>query len=85
MRITYIVDINKSRAEDIYSFDVQASSPAFVLAENSFWDVDLIDLPDTNNMLYNDIYDINNDTVVFEDGQARIYKTENNGQVANVV
>jgi len=46
--MTYIVDMVDTRAGDIYTFStVSSNAESFILAQNCYWDVDVIDIPTT--------------------------------------
>jgi|TARA_B100000035_G_scaffold217282_1_gene186316 hypothetical protein len=46
--MTYIVDMEDTQPGDIYTFSTVSSNAAsFILAQNCYWDVDVIDIPTT--------------------------------------
>jgi len=46
--MTYIVDIQDTRPGDIYTFStVSSNAESFILAQNCYWDVDVVDIPTT--------------------------------------
>lgn len=45
--MTYIVDMDDTKPGDIYNFSALSSQPGFILAQNSYWDIDIVDIPTT--------------------------------------
>ena len=46
--MTYIVDMQDTRPGDIYTFTtVSSNAESYILAQNCYWDVDIVDIPTT--------------------------------------
>ena len=46
--MTYIVDMQDTQPGDIYTFStVSSNAESFILAQNCYWDIDVIDIPTT--------------------------------------
>ena len=45
LSMTYIVDMDDTEAGDIYNFSALSSNEGFILAQNSYWDIDIVDIP----------------------------------------
>jgi hypothetical protein len=43
--MTYVVDMDDTEAGDIYNFSALSSNEGFILAQNSYWDIDIVDIP----------------------------------------
>jgi hypothetical protein len=49
--MTYIVDVTDIKPGDIYTFSTVSSNAAsFILAQNCYWDVDIVDIPTTSGI-----------------------------------
>ena len=49
--MTYIVDMQDTQPGDIYTFSTVSSNAAsFILAQNCYWDVDVVDIPTTSGI-----------------------------------
>ncbi len=49
--MTYIVDMQDTQPGDIYTFStVSSNAESFILAQNCYWDVDVIDIPTTSGI-----------------------------------
>ena len=81
--VTYIVDLVDTKAGDVYKLLAQSGNPGVILAQNSYWDVDVVDIPDPNDAIYKNIYSINDDTAVL-DGELVVLKSDENNQVATL-
>lgn len=76
LRLTYIVDINNTREGDTYTINTQSGGPSWILAQNCIWDIEIEDIPNSADNLYQNIYDINEDTVILDDdGAVRVRRT----------
>ena len=65
--MTYIVDMQDTQAGDIYTFTTVSSNAAsYILAQNCYWDVDIVDIPTTPGIY--GVSDIN------DDGTAGVYQ-----------
>ena len=60
--MTYIVDIKDTQPGDIYTFTtVSSNAESFILAQNCYWDIDIVDIPTTPGIYgASDINDIGN-------------------------
>ena len=47
LSMTYLVDMDDTKPGDIYNFSALSSNEGFILAQNSYWDVDMVDIPTT--------------------------------------
>lgn len=47
LSMTYIVDMDDIKPGDIYNFSALSSNEGFILAQNSYWDIDIVDIPNT--------------------------------------
>lgn len=47
LSMTYIVDMDDTKPGDIYTLSALSSNEGFILAQNSYWDVDIVDIPTT--------------------------------------
>ena len=83
--MTYIVNLNDTIPDDVYTVSAESGGPSYILAQSSYWDIDIVDIPDPNEMIYENIYDINNDTVVFGDGDVRVQKTNSTSQEIKLI
>jgi hypothetical protein len=46
--MTYIVDMQDTQPGDIYTFStVSANAASYILAQNCYWDIDIVDIPTT--------------------------------------
>jgi|TARA_R110000803_G_scaffold205315_3_gene271895 hypothetical protein len=85
VNMTYIVNLNDTIPDDVYTVSAESGGPSYILAQSSYWDIDIVDIPDPNEMIYENIYDINNDTVVFGDGDVRVQKTNSTSQEIKLI
>jgi len=84
--VTYVVDIDNTKADDVYKLSAVSGNAGVILAQNSYWDVDIIDIPDTTNEIYENVYSINDDTAILTgDNQLVVLKSSENNQVATLV
>jgi len=84
--VTYIVDLDDTKADDVYKLSAVAGNAGVILAQNSYWDVDIVDIPDTTNEIYENVYSINDDTAILTgDNQLVVLKSSENNQVATLV
>ena len=76
LQLTYIVDMNNTVKGDVYTIKNMSRNPSRVLAENCSWDIDIVDIPDTADNLYENVYSINQDTVILDNSnQVRVRRT----------
>ena len=76
LQLTYIVDMNNTFKGDVYTIKNMSGNPSWVLAENCSWDIDIVDIPDTADNLYENVYSINEDTVILDNSnQVRVRRT----------
>ncbi len=74
--LTYIVDANNMKKGDVYTIKNMSGNPSWILAENCSWDIDIVDIPDTADNLYENVYSINQDTVILDNSnQVRVRRT----------
>ena len=84
--VTYVVDIDNTKADDVYKLSAVSGNAGIILAQNSYWDVDIVDIPDTTNEIYENVYSINDDTAILTgDNQLVVLKSSENNQVATLV
>ena len=85
LRLTYIVDMNNTFKGDVYTIKNLSGSPSWILAENCSWDIDVVDIPNPADNLYENVYSINQDTVILDStGAVRVRRTAANGNVTTV-
>ena len=51
LSMTYIIDMDDTKPGDTYNFSALSSNEGFILAQNSYWDIDIVDIP-TNPGIY---------------------------------
>jgi len=79
--VTYIVDIDDTKADDVYKLLAASDSRSVILAQNSYWDVDVVDIPNVEESIYENVYSINEDTVVQnENNDVVVVRAEENNQ-----
>lgn len=84
--VTYIVNLDDTKADDVYKLSAVSGNAGVILAQNSYWDVDIVDIPDTTNEIYENVYSINDDTAILTgDNQLVVLKSSENNQVATLV
>ncbi len=47
LSMTYIIDMDDTKPGDTYNFSALSSNEGFILAQNSYWDIDIVDIPTT--------------------------------------
>lgn len=70
LSMTYIVDMDDTEAGDIYNFSALSSNEGFILAQNSYWDIDIVDIPTEPG-----IYGASNKNIT---GTAGVYRFSSN-------
>ena len=76
LQLTYIVDINDTREGDIYSISTVSGGTSWILAQNCIWNIEIDDIPNPADNLYENIYSINDDTIVLDEaGGVRLRRT----------
>jgi len=81
--VTYIVDLDDTKAGDVYKLLAASDSKSVILAQNSYWDIDVVDIPNPDNEIYRNIYSINEDTVVQnENNEVVVKKSQDTNQIA---
>ena len=85
LQLTYIVDMNNTRKGDVYTIRTESGNPSWILAQNCAWDIDVVDIPNPVDNLYENVYSINQDTVILDStGAVRVRRTAANGNVTTV-
>ena len=85
LQLTYIVDINNTLKGDVYTIRTESGNPSWILAQNCAWDIDVVDIPNPVDNLYENVYSINQDTVILDStGAVRVRRTAANGNVTTV-
>jgi hypothetical protein len=85
LQLTYIVDMNNTFKGDVYTINNVSGNPSWILAENCSWDIDIVDIPNPADNLYENVYSINQDTVILDsNGAVRVRRTAANGNVTTV-
>ena len=80
LQLTYIVDMNNTRKGDVYSIRNESGNPSWILAQNCAWDIDVVDIPNPVDNLYENVYSINQDTVILDNvGAVRVRRTAATG------
>ena len=80
LRLTYIVDINNTFKGDVYSIRNESGNPSWILAQNCAWDIDVVDIPNPVDNLYENVYSINQDTVILDNvGAVQVRRTAATG------
>lgn len=85
LKVTYIVDINEARVDDVYKLSAVSGNESVLLAGSCLWDVTIVDIPNTENEIYKNIYNINNNTVVFDGNVRKVNKNVATNQIATVI
>ena len=76
LQLTYIVDMNNTFKGDVYTIKNESGNPSWVLAENCSWDIDIVDIPNPIDNLYENVYNINGDTVILDNaGVVQVRRT----------
>jgi len=76
LQLTYIVDMNNTFKGDVYTIKNVSGNPSWILAENCSWDIDIVDIPNPADNLYENVYSINQDTVILDNSnQVRVRRT----------
>ncbi len=76
LQLTYIVDMNNTFKGDVYTIKNVSGNPSWILAENCSWDIDIVDIPNPVDNLYENVYSINQDTVILDNSnQVRVRRT----------
>lgn len=76
LQLTYIVDMNNTFKGDVYTIKNMSGNPSWVLAENCSWDIDIVDIPNPADNLYENVYSINQDTVILDNSnQVRVRRS----------
>jgi hypothetical protein len=90
--LDYVIDIfNDAAAYDKYVIEVEASEPSWVLTENCYWKIDVIDVLTTaslNGDIGTGVYQFSNNTTLSSITNAgnevtKLYEKDSNGQLIN--
>ena len=72
--------MNNTFKGDVYTIKNESGNPSWVLAENCSWDIDIVDIPNPIDNLYENVYNINGDTVILDNaGAVQVRRTAATG------
>ena len=72
--------MNNTRKGDVYTIKNMSGNPSWILAQNCAWDIDVVDIPNPVDNLYENVYSINQDTVILDNvGAVQVRRTAATG------